>query len=87
MAGGVSLSMSSPPAFHFKDPDMATFLSGGTRELIADASINALDEARSAGIPDWEAREEFVRAAGVAFDVSAEPPANLLAADRPEFFG
>ena len=41
---------------------MATFLSGGTRELIADASINALDEARRAGIPDWEAREEFVRA-------------------------
>lgn len=66
---------------------MATFLSSGTRELITDASINALDEARSAGIPDSEAREEFARAAGVAFDVSAEPRAVLLGAERPEFLG
>jgi len=57
---------------------MATFLTGGTRELITDASINALDEARSAGIPDWEARAEFIRAAGVAFDVSAEPVATAI---------
>ena len=67
---------------------MATIFSHGTRELITDAAINALDNARGEGLPDAAAREEFLKAAGLAFDVAAE---DLEDADpegqRQEFLG
>jgi hypothetical protein len=70
-----------------------TIFSTGTRQLITDAAINAVDNGRAAGMPDHATREEFVRAAGVAFDAitddreDADPDGSADEADRPEFLG
>lgn len=65
-----------------------TIFAIGTRELLTDTAIAALNDGRAADQPDFATREDFVRAAGVAFDAIA---ADLDDADpecqRPEFLG
>lgn len=63
---------------------MDNLFSGGTCELLNDTVVNAIDDARKVGMPDWEAREEFLKVAGAAFDMIAEDRDD---AARPEFLG
>ena len=66
---------------------MDNLFSIGTTELLNDAAVNALDDTRNAGMPDWEARKDFVKAAGVAFDMIAADQEDAEPAQRPEFLG
>lgn len=66
---------------------MDNLFSIGATELLNDAAVNALDDTRNAGMPDWEAREEFVKAAGLAFDMIAADQEDADPAQRPEFLG
>ncbi|QUM73312.1 hypothetical protein [Sphingopyxis granuli] len=72
---------------------MDNLFSKGTTELLNDAAVNAIDDTRNAGIPDWDAREEFLKAAGAAFDLiaadqeDADPDGTAADDGRPEFLG
>lgn len=66
---------------------MDNLFSIGTTELLNDAAVNALDDTRNAGMPGWEARVEFVKAAGLAFDMIAADQEDAEPAQRPEFLG
>lgn len=57
-----------------------TIFSNATRDLLGDAAEAALKDSRDVGMPDGHAREAFVTAATVAFDVATEPPAMGAAA-------
>lgn len=54
----------------------------GTMELLNDTAIAAFNDAREAGLPDYQGKAEFLTAAGLAFDQAAE-----TATRRPEFLG
>ena len=67
---------------------MAMILSQGTRDLMTDAAINALDNSRAAGMPDWDARKEYLQACGLAFDdVAGDQEDADPEQQRPEFLG
>lgn len=66
---------------------MTNLFSGGTCELLNDTIVNALDETRRVGMPDWEARTEFLKTAGAAFDMIAADQEDADPAQRPEFLG
>lgn len=66
---------------------MDNLFSKGTLELISDAAVNAIDETRRAGMPDWDAREEYLKAAGSAFDAIAADQEDADPEQRPEFLG
>lgn len=72
---------------------MATVFSHPTRQILTDCAIAALNDARDAGMPDFSAREEFVRAAGTAFDAivedkeDADPDGTAPEAARQGFLG
>lgn len=66
---------------------MDNLFSGGTCELLNDTIVNAIDDARGAGMPDWEAREEFLKAASTAFDMIAADQEDADPEQRPEFLG
>lgn len=61
--------------------------SKGTLELISDAAVNAIDETRRVGMPDWDAREEYLKAACSAFDAIAADQEDAEPEQRPEFLG
>lgn len=60
-----------------------TIFSNAIRDQLGDSAEAALTEGRGSGFPDWHTREHFIAAAGVAFDVAAEPPA-ADSASRPD---
>ena len=69
-----------------------TIFSKGTLELINDAAVNAIDEARRGAMPDWQSREQFIdaisAAAATAFDAIAEDQGDAdPEGERPEFLG
>ena len=71
---------------------MDNLFSRGTLELINDAAVNALDEARRAGMPDWQSSEKFIDAMGTAaaaaFDtIAADQEDADPEGSRPEFLG
>jgi len=71
---------------------MDNLFSRGTLELINDAAVNALDEARRGGMPDWQSREKFIDAMGTAaaaaFDtIAADQEDADPKGERREFLG
>jgi len=70
---------------------MTNLFSKGTLELINDAAVNAIDEARQAAMPDWQSRAKFIdamsAAAGSAFDAIAADQEDADPEQRPEFLG
>lgn len=55
----------------------------GTIVLLDDTAIAAVNYARDAGLPDYQAKAEYLVAAGLAFDRAAERRTD----QRPEFLG
>lgn len=71
---------------------MTNIFSKGTLELINDAAVNAIDEARRGALPDWQSREKFIdamsTAAATAFDaIAADQEDADPDGERPEFLG
>lgn len=67
---------------------MDTIFTRGTQDLITDGAINALDNSRAAGMPDWDAREAYLQACGLAFDAAADDQEDADPdQQRPEFLG
>lgn len=66
---------------------MDNLFSTGTADLLNDTIVNAIDDTRRAGMPDWEAREKFLKTAGAAFDMIAADQEVADPASRPEFLG
>lgn len=64
---------------------MDNLFSTGTTELLNDTAIAAFNDARDAGLPEYQGKAGFLCAAGLAFDRAArfdDPHAR-----RPEFLG
>lgn len=49
---------------------MTNIFDGPVNELISDAAINAIDDGRSKGLADHDAREYFIQACADAFDAN-----------------